>query len=240
MKVLILAGGLGTRVRPYTFTVPKPLLPLGEKALLEHLLEHLRKWHIEEVILSVGYQAQLVRAYFGNGDKFGVAIRYVDEATPLGTAGCISLALPDLEDQSAFFVMNGDILTTLNFDSMSAFHHSRGALLTLGYVEHREQSAFGVLRIDGDDVVDIIEKPTTVHTVSAGIYCVSREAARLVPMNSPFSMPELIMAVRRAGMRVCAFRISEYWRALETPEHFQAALNDAPASVRLGLGLEDE
>ena len=224
MKAVILAGGLGTRLRPYTFTVPKPLLPLGNKALLDHLIEHLVSCGVNEIILALGYQAQLVRAYFGDGADRGVAIHYVQETEPLGTAGCLSLVSPLLKSEEFFFVMNGDIVTQLDFGAMARFHAAQNAELTIGYVDHTYQSPFGVLEIEGVDIVGVREKPTYVHPVSAGIYCVSSSAAALVPPGTATTMPDLALQLRSAGRRVVAYRINEFWRALERTEHFQEVL----------------
>src|SRR5215216_3857297 len=122
MKVVILAGGLGTRVRPYTFTVPKPLLPLGDRALLDHLIVHLSGQGIADITIALGYQAQLVRAYFGDGSRHGVRITYVEETKPLGTAGCLALVRDGPDPGEPFFLMNGDIYTRLDFRAMRAFH----------------------------------------------------------------------------------------------------------------------
>src|SRR5688500_4040901 len=127
MRAVILAGGLGTRVRPYTFTVPKPLLPLGDRALLDHLIEHLAGNGIREITLSLGYQAQLVRAYFGDGTRHGVRIDYVEEDRPLGTAGCLALMRDRIAGDEPFFLLNGDLFTRLDFRAMLEFHRSRGA-----------------------------------------------------------------------------------------------------------------
>ena len=231
MQAVILAGGLGTRLRPYTFTIPKPLLPLGNKALLDHLIEHLVACGVQEIILSLGYQAQLVRAYFGHGEDRGVPIRYVEETEPLGTAGCLALVRPLLTPDEPFFLMNGDIVTKLDFGAMARFHSAHAAQLTVGFVQHTYQSPFGVLEFDGDDIVDIREKPTYVHPVSAGIYCLSPEATSIVPANHAMTMPDLALRLRANGGRVVGYRIREFWRALERTEHFDEMLHADPESV---------
>jgi NDP-sugar pyrophosphorylase family protein len=231
MQAVILAGGLGTRLRPYTFTVPKPLLPLGNKALLDHLVEHLAACDVTEIILALGYQAQLVRAYFGDGSDRGVSIRYVQETEPLGTAGCLSLVGPLLTPGEPFFVMNGDIITKLDFGAMARQHAAENTQLTIGYIEHTYRSPFGVLELQGTEIVGIAEKPEYVYPVSAGIYCVSPEAAALVPPGVPTTMPELALRLRAAGKRVVGYRIREFWRALERTEHFEEVMNVGPESL---------
>ena len=231
MQAVILAGGLGTRLRPYTFTVPKPLLPLGNKALLDHRIEHLAACNVKEVILALGYQAQLVRAYFGDGSDRGVSIRYVQETAPLGTAGCLSLVRDMLAPNEPFFVMNGDIVTQLDFAAMARFHAAENAQLTIGYIEHTYQSPFGVLELEGAEIVGIREKPAYVHPVSAGIYCVSPAAAALVPADTATTMPELALQLRALGRRVVGYRIREFWRALERTEHFEEVMGSGPESL---------
>ena len=228
MQAIILAGGLGTRLRPYTFTVPKPLLPLGNKALLDHLIEHLAACGIDEIILALGYQGQLVRAYFGDGTDRGVSIRYVQEADPLGTAGCLSLVEPLLAPDRPFFLMNGDLVTQLDFRAMADFHSAEGARLTIGYVDHTYQSPFGVLDLEGVEIVNIREKPTIVHPVSAGIYCISPDIVTLVPAGVATTMPDLALSVRRSGGRGVGYRIREFWRALERTEHFEEVIAAGP------------
>jgi NDP-sugar pyrophosphorylase family protein len=226
MQAIVLAGGLGTRLRPYTFTVPKPLLPLGDKPLLDFIISHLTRFDIAEIILALGYQAELLRAYCGDGSRYGVTIRYVEEPRPLGTAGCLALCRGLLALDQPCILMNGDIVTRLDFARMVAFHRERGAQLTIGYVHHTHQSPFGVLDLDGDRVTGVTEKPVYRHPVSAGIYCLSPEAVGLVPDGAPLTMPELAVRVRDGGGRVLGYEIHEFWRALETRDHFEALLND--------------
>lgn len=236
VQAVVLAGGLGTRLRPYTFTVPKPLLPLGDRPLLDHIIAHLARSPVREVILALGYQADLIRAYCGDGARFAIPIRYVQESRPLGTAGCLALARPLLDPAASFILMNGDIVTTLDFARMLAFHHERDAWLTVGYIDHRYQSPFGVLQLQGDDIVGIVEKPTTVQPVSAGIYVLSPRAAALVPPDTVMTMPELADAARSAGGRVVAYRIEEFWRALETRDQFEELLHDEAVRRAAGVG----
>lgn len=226
MKAIVLAGGLGTRLRPYTFTVPKPLLPLGDKPLLDFIIRHLVRSDVNEIIIALGYQAELIQAYCGDGARYGVPIRYVLEDRPLGTAGCLALCRPLLPPDEPCFLMNGDIVTQLDFKRMMEFHRSKGAGLTLGFVYHSYQSPFGVLELDGDRITHIIEKPTYRHPASAGIYCLSPETVALVPPDAPLAMPELALLVRAQGGAVLGYEIHELWRGLETRDNFEEVLND--------------
>jgi len=229
VKAIILAGGLGTRLRPYTFTVPKPLLPLGDRPLLDYIIAQLARCRITDLILALGYQAQLIRAYCGDGTRYpgGVRITYVEETKPLGTAGPIALCRPLLDPQEPCVLMNGDIVTRLDFGRMLAFHRETKAVLTIGYVQHSYQSPFGVLQLSGQEVTGIVEKPAYVHPVSAGIYCLSSQATGLVPADTVTTVPELALKIRGQGGKVVAYEIKEFWRALETRDHFEELQNDA-------------
>jgi len=234
MKAVVLAGGQGNRLRPYTFTVPKPLLPLGDRPLLNYIIEQLARCSIRDIVLALGYHAELIRAYCGDGSRFGVTISYVQEQRPLGTGGPIALARPLLGTGEPFFLMNGDIVTRLDFGKLAAFHKEKKAQLTIGFIQHTWTSPFGVLQLKGDEVVGVVEKPTTTNPVSAGIYCISPEAAALVPDDTAMTMPELADKVRVKGGKVVAYEIREFWRALETRDHFEQLLNDEEILKVLG------
>ena len=221
MKAVVLAGGQGSRLRPYTFTVPKPLLPLGDRPLLDYIITHLARCSIKEIILALGYQAELIRAYCGDGSRFGVRIDYVQEHTALGTAGPLALCRPLLNPGEPVLLTNGDIVTRLDFTDLVRFHRDHEAQLTIGYHHHTYQSPFGVLQLSGDRVVGITEKPKLIHPISAGIYCISPEAVSLVPADTPLTMPELALKVQAQGGKVAAYEIKEFWRALETRDHFE-------------------
>jgi NDP-sugar pyrophosphorylase family protein len=229
VKAVILAGGQGSRLRPYTFSVPKPLLPLGDRPLLEYLIAQLARCSVSDIVLALGYHAELIKAYCGDGSRFGVRISYVTEPHPLGTAGPIALCRPLLDAGEPFVLANGDIVTRLDFAKLARFHRDQGAQLTIAYIHHTYQSPFGILEIEGNRVVGVQEKPRFVHPVSAGIYCVSPEAAALVPSGTATTMPELADRVRASGGMVAAYEIKEFWRALETRDHFEALSHDAAA-----------
>jgi NDP-sugar pyrophosphorylase family protein len=229
VKAVILAGGQGSRLRPYTFSVPKPLLPLGDRPLLEYLIAQLARCSVSDIVLALGYHAELIKAYCGDGSRFGVRISYVTEPSPLGTAGPIALCRSLLDPKEPFVLANGDIVTRLDFAKLVQFHRDQRARLTIAYIHHTYQSPFGILELAGNRVVGVQEKPRFVHPVSAGIYCVSAEAAALVPSDRPTTMPELADKVRASGGVVAAYEIKEFWRALETRDHFEALSHDATA-----------
>lgn len=223
---MILAGGLGTRLRPLTFSIPKPLLPVGEKPILQIILEQMKRVGIEDIILATGYQAELIRAFCGDGAKFGVNVCYVHEDKPLGTAGPLSLARECLERDDIFLLMNGDIITKLDFRSFMATGISNNCDLTVGYTQHVYRSPFGVLSITDDTVQGITEKPAHEFSVSAGIYCVRPQALKFLPDDTFFTMPELMQRLIAAGRKVGAYYIRDCWIGIETVEHFETAIKE--------------
>jgi NDP-sugar pyrophosphorylase family protein len=227
MKFVILAGGLGTRLRPFTFIVPKPLLPIGKTTLLETMITHLKEFSPSEVIISLGYQSQLIRAYCQQANSFHVPLSFVEEDTPLGTAGCLSLARDRLDSEDAFFLMNGDIITKLDFQKMYEFHKETNAEVTVGIITHESQSPFGVLELDGQRLISVTEKPVVRHPVSAGIYCISASVLERIPTNTFCTMPDVMTGLIRENRIVMTYEIKEYWRALETQAHFAELVQDA-------------
>ena len=233
-KAVILAGGKGTRLRPLTFNIPKPLLPVGEKSILEILAERLRGCGLREIILSVGYRADLIRAFCGDGSQFGVHFTYVEEDEPLGTAGPLALARELIEPDEGLLLMNGDIVTELDFNKLVRFHEQEGADLTIAYKEMRETSPFGVLKIEEQRLQAIEEKPVTTFSVSSGIYVVGPQALAQIPSGSPSTMPELAERLMAQGRPVATYRIDEFWLGVERFPHLEDALRaledvDAPA-----------
>lgn len=243
MKAVILVGGLGTRLRPYTFAVPKPLLPLGEKPILQGIIERFRDSNIREIILATGYHAELMRAFCGDGSRFGVAITYVHEHKPLGTAGPLSLVRDRIKAEEQFVLMNGDIVTQLDFSRFIDFGVSGDFDLTVGYVKYVYRSPFGVLSIQDGIVHDIVEKPSQDYSISAGIYLLKAPALAFIPDDTFFTMPDLIRKLRAVGRKVGAYPIKEFWMGLENVNHFDEALkelNRASATGTVGGAEEND
>jgi NDP-sugar pyrophosphorylase family protein len=224
VKAVILVGGLGTRLQPLTFSIPKPLLPVGDKPLLQIVIEYLRAGGVDEIVLATGHHAELIRAFCEDGRKFGVEIDYVDEREPLGTAGPLSLVRGRFSGSERFIVMNGDVLAKPEFRQMVQFAERHGYELTVGYTRHVYESPFGVLSLEDDRVVRIVEKPRSEYPISAGIYVVSPSVLDLVPDATFFTMPELITALISSGRPVGAYRIDQFWIGLETIAAFDEAL----------------
>lgn len=225
MKAVILAGGKGVRLRPLTYTIPKPLLPIGEKPILEEIIERLKAQGFRDLVVAVGYRAELIETYFRDGAQLGVRIDYVRETQPLGTAGPIVLARACLEmaEDESLLVMNGDILTDLDLRAFAAFHERGGFDLTVATREYELQHPYGVLETDGDVVTRIVEKPATTDIISAGIYAVRQRAFELIPAGRFFDMPDLVNALLAARRRVGAYPFAGEWLAIDRLEELEDA-----------------
>jgi len=224
MKAVILAGGKGSRLAPYTKVIPKPLMPIGDMPILEVLLHQVKRAGVDEVILSVGHMASLLQAFFQNGEEIGLSIRYSYEETPLGTAG--PLALVDGLNET-FIVMNGDVLTTLDFSDLIAFHKRSNALVTIAMYNRQVKIDLGVLRLNGDNQVkDYIEKPTYDFQVSMGIYVFEPQALQYIPKQRYFDFPDLILKLLKEGQVVIGYPFDGYWQDLGRPDDYEQAIQD--------------
>jgi NDP-sugar pyrophosphorylase family protein len=226
MKAVVLAGGKGTRLRPLTFSIPKPLLPITEKPILEIILKNFRKFGITEVIISVGYQGELIKAFCADGARFGLSVKYVDEEKPLGTAGPLSLMRDCFTDGEKFILMNGDIFTQLNFSKMIDYHNKGEYCITIGYRTYEHKLPFGVLELEGTKLCGIVEKPSTTFNVSAGIYVLDASIIDFIPDNTFFTMPDLANKLLEEKRRIGAYRIEEYWLGIENIGHFNEAIKE--------------
>jgi NDP-sugar pyrophosphorylase family protein len=226
MKAVVLVGGLGTRLRPLTFSIPKPLLPVGERPILQLIIEQLRDAGIREIVLATGYQAELIHAFCGDGSKFGVEVTYVHEDQPLGTAGPLALVRHRVQPGELVVLMNGDILTKLDFAKFIDRARQSDWDLTVGYTTHVYKSPFGVLAIENELVTAVVEKPTHEDSISAGIYCVKSTGIAHVPDDTFFTVPDLIHALLAARKKVGTYHIAECWIGLESISHFEDALKE--------------
>jgi NDP-sugar pyrophosphorylase family protein len=223
MRAVVLAGGKGVRLRPLTFALPKPLIPVGEKPILEDIVRSLADAGVEDIHLTVGYRADLLQTYFGDGAQFGVRIHYVHEPEPLGTAGALALVRDDLPAEEPVLVMNGDILTRMSFQALLAWHRRDDVALTVAVRTHDVQVPFGVLTLRGDRVLGITEKPSHRVVVSAGIYVAEPRALARVPRGKPFDMPDLVTALLAGGDRVAAYQFDEPWLAVDRLDQLEEA-----------------
>ena len=181
MKAVILAGGLGMRLRPFTEVIPKPLLPIGEKAIMQIQIEHLKSHGFNEIFIATNYKADYIENFFGDGSKYGVKLFFSKEKIPLGSAGPLKL-LKDLLNEP-FIVMNGDILTSIDFSEFFQFGNKHDALLTLAIKKEITPYRFGNISFEGDKVTNIVEKPDIITYILAGIYFMRPEILNMIPDN---------------------------------------------------------
>jgi NDP-mannose synthase len=225
MKAVILAGGLGTRLRPFTETIPKPLLPIGEKAVLEIQINRLKKHGFDEVFLATNHMADYLERFVGDGSQYGVKLSFSREQKPLGTVGPLTLLKNKLEEP--FLVMNGDILSLIDFAAFYAFAIQKQAWLTLAVRQHITPYAFGDIFFEGDRVTGIEEKPNIVKYILAGIYVVRPEIFQVIPEDTYFGMDMLIKEMLRRAMPVMKYESREYWLDIGQPGDYQKAQEDA-------------
>lgn len=224
MKAVILAGGRGERLRPYTTVLPKPLMPVGERPILEYLVRRLVKQGFDEITISVGYLASLIEAYFGDGAKFGAKIRYLREDKPLGTVGPIR----QLEHGGvSWLAMNGDILSDIDYGAFQKYHQNYGADLTIASFKRTAKIDFGVLKIDAKGfLTDYIEKPEQEYFVSMGIYYCSPAALEYIPSNSHFDLPTLATTLIREDRKVACYHHTGTWLDIGRPDDYELAQQD--------------
>ena len=235
ITVALLAGGRGTRLRPLTTVFPKPLVPLGEKPVLEILLRRLAAHNLRKVVLSTGYLSELLMAVVGNGSKYGVDVTYCHEETPLGTAGPLTLIGDRLS--TPFMVMNGDLLTTLNFSALLAFHREQQADATVAVFRREVKIDFGVIESDpAGQFTGYREKPTYHFEVSMGVYVLNPSTLTHIPRDRKFDMPDLIAAVHAAGGRVSCYREDCYWLDIGRMDDYAEAQEQFERNSQLFLG----
>jgi NDP-mannose synthase len=219
--VVVLAGGRGTRLAPYTTILPKPLMPVGDMPVLEILLRQLARNGLTTVHLAVGHLAELIEAYFGDGSRFGVELRYSREPGPLGTAG----PLAGIETtSSSIVVMNGDLLTTLDFAELVEVHAKSGAAATVGVHRRQVPIDFGVVKRDGTAIIGFEEKPTLAYEVSMGVYVVERDAVDLIPADTRFDFPDFVLLMLERGLTVNAYVSDAFWLDIGRHEDYELAV----------------
>lgn len=237
MKAIVLAGGKGTRLAPYTTILPKPLMPIGDMPILEVLLRQMKRGGINHVVLTVGHLSSLLQAYFGDGNQLGLEISYSSEHTPLGTAGPISL-VKGLD--KTFLVTNGDVLTTMNIKKLVTFHKQNGGIATIAAHRRQVRIDLGVIRHDEEDrVTGYIEKPVNEYTVSMGIYIFEPRVMEYIPVGQYLDFPDLILKLLASGEKVNAYCFSGYWMDLGRPDDYIQANQDF-ISMKKDFLPEDE
>ena len=209
MKAVILAGGLGSRLKPFTEVIPKPLLPIGEKSVLEIQIERLKKYGFNEIFLCTNYKSDYIKNFFGDGSRYGVKLTVSKEDKPLSTAGPLTLIKDKLDEP--FIVMNGDILSLIDFSNLYDFSIKKNTSLTISIKKEITPYAFGNIFFNGDYVTDIQEKPDIITYILAGIYVMTPEIFNFIPDNEYFGMDLLIKKLIEKKNPVAKYELSEYW-----------------------------
>lgn len=208
-RAVILAGGLGSRLKPLTQVIPKPLLPIGEKSVLEIQIERLGRHGFTEIYIATNYKADYVESFIGNGQRLGVSVVFSRETIPLGTCGPLSLLKENLSEP--FLLMNGDILSTIDFARMFSCGGQRQCALTVATKELRTPFNFGTVKTKDDLIVDIEEKPNLTIEILAGIYYMTPEIFRFVPSGAYFGIDHLIRRMLSEGAPIGRYQMTEYW-----------------------------
>lgn len=220
--VFLMAGGFGTRLQPLTHNCPKPLLKVGDKPILELIMQGFIDAGFHRFFISTHYMPEMIRDYFGDGSRWGVSIRYVYESEPLGTGGALGL-LPHDEIDLPLFMMNGDLLTNLNFQNLLSFHQEHEGIATMCVREHEYQVPYGVIQRDGVRITSIVEKPVQRFFINAGIYLLSPELVKSVRPGTRIDMPTLLEQAIAGAHVVNMFPVHEYWLDIGRMEDFQRA-----------------
>jgi len=208
-QAVILAGGKGTRLEPYTACVPKPLMPIGDQPILEIVVKQLSSYGFKRIIMAVGHLSGLIQAYFGDGRRFGVDIEYSLEDKPLGTVG--PLGLVKKLDRN-FLILNGDLITDINYKNLFNQHLTGGNLCTIGVYKKRQKIDLGIIEFDrSNKITDYIEKPTVEHPISMGVYVFSKEILRFIPCKKKSDFPGLVKELIRQKQKIGAYIHKGYW-----------------------------
>lgn len=224
MMAVILAGGKGTRLKPFTMSIPKPLLPLGDVPIIEVVLKQLARAGFKRVVMTLGHMAPFFQAHVGNGSKFGLTITHLIEDQPLGTAAPLRL-IQELDEN--FLVMNGDLLTTLDFHALFQFHSQNKAWGTISLQRREVRIDYGVVRTSAEGrLSDYDEKPVIPYEVSMGINMVSRNCLQFIPPAGKYDMPQLMLDMHKAGNRVMCYRPDCYWKDIGRFDDYQEASAD--------------
>ena len=225
MKAVILAGGKGTRLRPYTTNFPKPLMPIGDKPILEIVINRLKEYKIDDVIITTGHLGELIRSFFKDGKKYGVDISYSKEDEPLGTAGPLNLIKEKLK--GTFLMMNGDILCNINFKNLITYHKKQKNIATIALAKRKVNIDFGIVKItDTNKFAEWKEKPSIEYLVSTGIYVFEKESLKLLPKNGFFNLPDFIIKLHKKNKKISGYIHNGYWLDIGRPEDYEKACKE--------------
>lgn len=236
--VVIMAGGVGARLMPLTQDMPKPMLKVGAKPILETIIEQVKSYGFKNVVLCVNYKADIIESYFQDGSDFGVNITYIKEHKRLGTAGAIKMAEKHLT--APFFVVNGDILTKLNFEQFIGYHTKQDNVITVGAKNYEFQVPYGVLSIQDQNLTDIKEKPLFHYFINGGLYCLRPSVIEYIPKDEYFDITQLIDICLKDGLKVGTFPITEYWMDIGQMDQYNQANVDYTNLFRGELNADEE
>ncbi len=214
--MIIMAGGMGTRLRPYTESCPKPMLPVAGKPMIEHIIERAKLEGFSHFVLAIHYLGHMIEAYFGDGARLNVCIEYLKEKSPLGTAGALSLISPTPE--SPFVVTNGDMITDIHYGELLDFHTRQDAAATMAVRIHEWQHPFGVVQMDGVEIVGFEEKPIARSHINAGVYALEPAALNNLEESGHCDMPTLFERLKAQGQRTVAYPMHEPWLDVGRPD----------------------
>ncbi len=220
-KVVLMVGGLGTRLRPLTDNTPKPMLPVGGKPILQTIVEKFVSYGFVNIVMCVGYKSNVIQDFFEDGSKFGASIEYILEDKRMGTAGALTLL--ETKPSEPFFVMNGDLLTNVNFEHLLEFHLANTAMATMCVREYDFQVPYGVVNVEGGKILSIEEKPVQKFFVSAGIYMLDPQCIKNIPEDEFYDMPTLFEKLIAMNENTISFPLREYWLDIGRMEEYEKA-----------------
>lgn len=221
---VILAGGKGTRLRPYTIAMPKPLVPVGDKPILEIIINQLKKGGFTDVYMAVNHQADLIEAYFGDGSKYGLNISYYLEDKPLGTMGPLKLMEKDLPDD--FLVMNGDVLSDMDYSEFLESHINSGKIYSIASYIRKQSIEYGVLNVEECILKGFTEKPSYSYNVSMGVYAAKKSVIQYIPEDTYYGFDSLMKELLRIANPVAVKEFTGYWLDIGRPEDYEKACED--------------
>jgi NDP-sugar pyrophosphorylase family protein len=231
MRVIILAGGKGRRLYPYTVVLPKPLMPIGDFPILEVMLKQLKNSGLTDITIAVGHLGNLIQTYFGDGKRLGVNIKYSFEEKPLGTVGPLTL-IAGLN--KTFMVMNGDLLTTLDYSKLIEYHKKQKPIATVAAQKRSVDVDFGVIQRNEDDhMVRYIEKPKLSYTVSMGIYIFEPKILEFIPKGEKFDFPDLMQLLLEKEKKVAIYNSTDFWLDIGRPDDYQKAVEEFEKNKKL-------
>lgn len=221
--VVIMAGGLGTRLKDLTKEIPKPMLKVGNNPILQHIISNFKQYGYNKMLFCVNYKSEIIENYFQDGIAYGVKIDYIKETKRLGTAGGIKLAEEYINEP--FFVINGDIFTNLNVENMMKFHLQNEFDITIGTRKHYFQIPYGVIETKNNNVISLREKPEIEYLINAGVYCLKPDLIKLIPRNKYFEITDLINLCINSGKRIGSYEIKDYWMDIGRIEDYNEVNN---------------